>query len=178
MIIFPYRCRINSRDTLWWPDLSSEFLRRLFFLLFPVFSCFCFFSACLKPMHRSQWFLHEICLKWRYHASWHVYLAWLRSSFILCFLRCFADCEIQNGKCKERRYHFKTLQMFEISEQKRLLQLYIPSCHRSGGACTAEGAHKTPRPSGWRLLRFKTGASSLHYSVYTDFSGGTDGEAI
>ena len=41
-----------------------------------------------------------------------------------------------------------------------------PSCRRSGGACTAEGAHKTPRPSGWRLLRLKTGASSLHYSLW------------
>ena len=49
MIIFPYRCRINSRDTLWWPDLSSEFLRRLFFLLFPVFSCFCFFLLAWNP---------------------------------------------------------------------------------------------------------------------------------
>ena len=40
-----------------------------------------------------------------------------------------------------------------------------PSCRRRGGACTAEGAHKTPRPSGWRLLRLKTGASSLHCSL-------------
>ena len=40
-----------------------------------------------------------------------------------------------------------------------------PSCRRRGGACTAERAHKTPRPSGWRLLRLKTGASSLHYSL-------------
>ena len=80
------------------------------------------------------------------------------------FLKRFADNDTQNGKCKERRYQAKTnlaalrnVRTEAIRAIVAALYTLEPSCRRRGGACTAEGAHKTPR----RLLRLKEGASNF-----------------
>ena len=77
------------------------------------------------------------------------------------FLKRFADSDTQNGKCKERRYQAKNnlAAVRNVRTEAIVAALYTlePSCRRRGGACTAEGAHKTPR----RLLRLKEGASNF-----------------
>ena len=84
------------------------------------------------------------------------------------FWRCFADCEIQNGKCKGRRYQAKTSKPCSCSKCPNRSDCCSFIYSRAILPQKRRGVHsrrrsQDPRPSGWWLLRLKTGASSLHY---------------